>query len=381
MTIGSHNDDSTQVSLAQLPLPIALGGSGADLSGSGGASFVVKQLTAGGAFTSALLTAADLSGLTPALGAITVTSVNKVAITAPATGSTLTIADGKTLTVNHTLTLTGTSGTTHTFPSTSATLARTDAGQTFTGTQAFGALTATTVNAVAITAPAAAATLTIANNKTLTVSNSLTLAGTDSTVMTFPSVSASLAPLTSPSFTTPTLGVATATSINKVTVTTPATGSTLTIADGKTFTVSNSVTLAGKEVTWGAWQTRAYAAGNYTGSGSLTWTVDSGDITTEQWCVVGNMLFFIGAYQTTSTGGTASGQLKILIPGSYTANKFAQFSCHAVDAGTDIPATVAQVSAGGTQIMVLRDSAVSLNWSNGAVNNTSVFVAMFFEIQ
>lgn len=45
---------------------------------------------------------------TPSLGVATATSINKVAITAPATGSTLTIADGKTLTASNTLTFTGT---------------------------------------------------------------------------------------------------------------------------------------------------------------------------------------------------------------------------------------------------------------------------------
>jgi hypothetical protein len=72
---------------------------------------------------------------TPALGAATATSINKVALTAPATGSTLTIADGKTLTANNSIALTGTDATTMTFPTTSATIARTDAGQTFTGVQ------------------------------------------------------------------------------------------------------------------------------------------------------------------------------------------------------------------------------------------------------
>lgn len=73
--------------------------------------------------------------VTPALGAATATSINKVALTAPATAATLTIANGKTLTANHSLTLAGTDATTMTFPTTSATIARTDAGQTFTGTQ------------------------------------------------------------------------------------------------------------------------------------------------------------------------------------------------------------------------------------------------------
>lgn len=69
-------------------------------------------------------------------GNITGGTYNKVTITAPATGATLTVADGKTLTANNSLTLSGTDSTTMTFPSTSATVARTDAGQTFTGDQA-----------------------------------------------------------------------------------------------------------------------------------------------------------------------------------------------------------------------------------------------------
>ena len=45
---------------------------------------------------------------TPTLGVASATSINKVTLTAPATGSTLTIADGKTLTASNTLTFTGT---------------------------------------------------------------------------------------------------------------------------------------------------------------------------------------------------------------------------------------------------------------------------------
>ena len=56
--------------------------------------------------------------VTPALGAATATSINKVAITAPATSSTITVADGKTLTSSNTLTLAGTDGTTLTFQAT-----------------------------------------------------------------------------------------------------------------------------------------------------------------------------------------------------------------------------------------------------------------------
>lgn len=58
--------------------------------------------------SSGALTLAGITLTTPVLGVASATTVNKVAFTAPATGSTLTIAEGKTLTASNTLTLTGT---------------------------------------------------------------------------------------------------------------------------------------------------------------------------------------------------------------------------------------------------------------------------------
>jgi hypothetical protein len=51
------------------------------------------------------------------------TTINKVTVTAPATGSTLTIANNKTFTVNNSISLTGTDSTTMTMPSITSTLA------------------------------------------------------------------------------------------------------------------------------------------------------------------------------------------------------------------------------------------------------------------
>ena len=65
-------------------------------------------------------TSASPTLVTPTLGVATATSINKVALTAPATGSTLTIADGKTLTANNSITIAGTDSTTITFGSASS---------------------------------------------------------------------------------------------------------------------------------------------------------------------------------------------------------------------------------------------------------------------
>jgi hypothetical protein len=110
-------------------LPIVAGTTGTLSVARGGTGVT----TSTGAGSVVLATGPTL--VTPVLGVATATSVNKVTITTPATGATLTIADGKTLTANHSLTLAGTDSTVMTFPSTSATIARTDAAQTFTGNQ------------------------------------------------------------------------------------------------------------------------------------------------------------------------------------------------------------------------------------------------------
>lgn len=193
-------------------------------------------------------------------------------LTITTTTGTLTIANGKTVTANNTLTFAGTDGTTMTFPSTSQTLVGLTSTATLTNktltapvltapvmtTPTLGVATATSVNGLTITA--STGTLTVANGKTLTASNTLTFAGTDGTTMTFPSTSGTVITatstatltnktLTAPILTTPTLGVATATTVNKITLTAPATGATLTLANGKTLAVSNSLTLAGTDST------------------------------------------------------------------------------------------------------------------------------------
>lgn len=107
------------ISPPALPLSVANGGTGGTTSTGSGAVVLAISPT---------LT-------TPTIGVATATTVNKVTLTAPATGSTLTIADGKTLTVSNTQTLAGTDGQTMTFPASSTTVAGLGTAQTFTAAQ------------------------------------------------------------------------------------------------------------------------------------------------------------------------------------------------------------------------------------------------------
>ncbi|QOR55482.1 MAG: hypothetical protein ULS35scaffold63_39 [Phage 33_17] len=220
----------------------------------------------------------------PNLGVATVTSINKLTITSPATNATLTIIEGKTLSCSNSLTLSGmdgsilnidTGGTLGTAAYTNSSSYAPSIGSSSITT--LGTVTSGTWNATAIGAiyggtgltsysigdiiyASATNTLNKRPGNPSTVSTYLKSQGNGSnaTAPLWSQISASelsdgttgsgnIVLAVSPVLTTPNLGVATATSINKLTITSPATNATLTIADGKTLTCSNSLTLSGTD--------------------------------------------------------------------------------------------------------------------------------------
>lgn len=89
------------------------GGGGGDLTSGpitsvSGVSAIASQTGTG----SKIVVDTSPTLVTPVLGVATVTSINKLAITAPATGATFVLADGKTATISNTLTFAGTDGST-----------------------------------------------------------------------------------------------------------------------------------------------------------------------------------------------------------------------------------------------------------------------------
>lgn len=161
-------------------LPIVAGTTGT-LSVARGGTGVTTSTGTGSAVLSnnASLTTPTLNSptmVTPTLGVASATTINNVAFTAPITSATLTIAASKTFAVNHSITLAGTDSTTMTFPSTSAAIARTDAAQTFAGTQTFNGPRVEAVQALSgpgainITQPVTAFTST-ATGDALTLAN------------------------------------------------------------------------------------------------------------------------------------------------------------------------------------------------------------------
>lgn len=130
------------------------------INAKGAGTVTSVSVTTANGVSGVVATATTTPAITLTLGAITPTTVNGNTFT---TGTyTLTGQAGKTLTFNGSITLTGTDAQTYTFPTTTATLARTDAGQTFTGVNNFTSpdiTTSITTSTVSFTAFAGATTL------------------------------------------------------------------------------------------------------------------------------------------------------------------------------------------------------------------------------
>jgi len=308
-------------------------------------------------------------------------TINKVTLTAPATGSTLTIADGKTLTASNTLTLAGTDSTTMTFPATSSTVMTTATPGTLTGSMTLRAGTASAGTAplyltsgTNLTTAAAGAMEFDGTNlyfspsttrKTIAFTDSTitssTFIGTTSVALNRTSGALTLAGIT---LTTPVLGVATATTINKVTLTAPATGSTLTIADGKTLTASNTLTLTGTDsssVAFGTGGTVVYTSVTSLSSLSTVGTIGTGVwqgtaiagqyggtgvANTGKTITLGGNLTTSGAFATTLT---ATGTTSITLP---TSGTLATTDATSLTSGTldnaRLPAAATNITSVGT---------------------------------
>lgn len=116
-----------------------------------------------------------------------------------------------------------------------------------------------------------------------------------------------------------------------------------------------------------------YSAGNFTASGTASWTVGSGDILLLQYRQQGREVIIDFFIATTTVAG-AGGELRIALPNGFTAKDYALNGCLCADNGTQDSAFV-QVIPNGTYLIIQRRTGA--DWS-AATNATAVWGQLRF---
>jgi hypothetical protein len=134
----------------------------------------------------------------------------------------------------------------------------------------------------------------------------------------------------------------------------------------RAFTVS-----AGKPIT------PTFAAGDFTGSGTQTWTVDSSpDVTTHTYSQFNKQVTWTWEFYTTSVGGVADTQLRLNFPAGFTPVKNTSNPILISDAGTQ-SIGVALILTGLTFVVFAK--ATFANWTASA-NLTNIRGEIIFEV-
>lgn len=116
----------------------------------------------------------------------------------------------------------------------------------------------------------------------------------------------------------------------------------------------------------GDWNDVAYSAGNFTASGSMSWTVSSGEVATYRWTVIGHTMTVEWDISGSTIGGSAGVSLQIAVPGGFTAAKATANLCLVTDGGTT-QFGYASIAAAATVIQI-QNSAAAGNWTTGSNN-------------
>lgn len=126
------------------------------------------------------------------------------------------------------------------------------------------------------------------------------------------------------------------------------------------------------------WTTQAFNAADFTAIGSMTWTVDSGDVLTYAYLIVGKMMTVAFWLQNTSIGGTLDSNLLIKIPaGKIAAKRIANALIYFNNSLDGIGMCFV---IGGESNIRLSKSLSAPNWS-ASTNGSFYLGTITFEIQ
>ena len=125
----------------------------------------------------------------------------------------------------------------------------------------------------------------------------------------------------------------------------------------------------------GAWVTPTYAAGDFTATGSMTWTVEAGDVADYKYTIINKTMIVSFVISASVVGGTAATQLLVKVPAGKTVvgGSIGFMTLHQ---GAWV-ASDCKIDDGETSIKCFVNITGSTNWALGA---TSLQGFIIFEI-
>lgn len=132
----------------------------------------------------------------------------------------------------------------------------------------------------------------------------------------------------------------------------------------------------------GAWQgfasvAQTFSAGDYTASGSMTWTVASGDVGHNRYTVMGKTILWRVGVANTTVGGTPSTELRIALPNSYTASTASVAATALIDENGTPTTGYVLINTSGTYAQIYKTSGG--NWT-ATTDQTDIYFQILFEI-
>jgi len=127
----------------------------------------------------------------------------------------------------------------------------------------------------------------------------------------------------------------------------------------------------------GDWNDVPFNAGDFTGSGSMIWTVTAGNIVTRRYTLVGHTMSYACFIQSTTVGGTPSNELHVALPAPYTvAHHAITGGCVTQDVGGPLGIGYTQIVAGTNYVLVTRPGNVNFSVGSG----TAVYFTATLEV-
>jgi hypothetical protein len=120
------------------------------------------------------------------------------------------------------------------------------------------------------------------------------------------------------------------------------------------------------------WINVTYSGAYFGGTGSMTWTVDAGDQIRFAYQLNGKTMTVSFYFEPTTLGGTAAFEVRITIPGGYTAKGWCTGYAWNTTGGVGIACTI-RAAAGQTYLSILRSDSAAFVLGTNNVHFSGTF--------